>query len=292
MSANITTTTIQSEAKDEFGSSTCKDVVTTSFIDDGTVVCGDYNHQSISDSLPIVDQSLKDFFLKPYFVGNFDWTTSNTEGTQISTNSIASLLNGNTIWTNKMSGYNLKRGTAVLRVQLNANPFQQGKLLINFLPCATQFATYDPSYVAMHNAKLTTRRMTPCLEIDCRDTTGILTIPYVAPTHWYCATMNTYDWGSYYISVLSPLLTGASGSTKVSVSVWLHFEDFEFAGPLVPQSHGGKKKYSAKSFSRDNASEEADSSTLSELLHSGSTLAGSFSAVPSLAPLADRKSVV
>ena len=133
------------------------------------------------------------------------------------------------IWANKISGYNLIRGTAVLKVVVNAQPFQAGRLLIHFLPQEQNFAVYSGLYEALHNYSLVTKTQQPCIEMDIQDGTCTLEAPCVSPVLWFSRT-NPFDWGSFYITVLSPV--ASTVATTVTVRVFLYFKDFECAAPI------------------------------------------------------------
>jgi hypothetical protein len=267
--------------------------VTTTFTDDAAIVEKSLGATPIMDDLSVRGQSIVDFMAKPYYVGSYVWDTTEVQGTLLTgaSFSISSLLSTNTHWANKIQGFNLVRGTACVRVQINANPFQQGKLLCHFLPCEKQITAIDPSYVAMHNIDIATKKQQPNLEIDCRDAVGVMHIPYITPSNWYNVKADSYDWGTFYISVLSPLETGSAGETTVDVSVYVYFEDFELSAPMVPQTFKApKRKYAARTVSKkDVASGELEgmgAKPISSALRQVGSAANSLSSIPLLAPVA------
>jgi hypothetical protein len=130
--------------------------------------------------------------------------------------------------------------------------------------------------------------MTPCIEVDCRDSGAIFKIPYISPTNYLCPTGITrfnYDWGTIFLDVLAQLRTGSGGDTSVDYSLYLHFEDFELAGPTVPQSKGASKRYSAKAI---NAEDRALSGgKITQGLSLAAKISSSLSVIPVLAPLTE-----
>lgn len=259
---------------------------TTTFVEDGVAVEVDYNSAKITNAVPVRDQALRDFMAKPLRVWSGSWSTTDVQNTDLILASgsatkidIATTLTAQTYWANKIQGFQLLRGTAVLRLVINANPFQAGKLLMHFLPNYANIAPIDASYGYMHNVTLAAKRMQPCVELDCRDAVAILKIPYVAPTYWYDVKSLQYDWGSVWVSVLAPLKVGGAGETTVDYTLYLSFEDFELGAPLVPQSN---KKFSA------TTSKEAvglSEGPLTKGLGIASTIAGALGSVPTLGPL-------
>ncbi len=208
---------------------------TTSFVEDSSVRVSERRNELIiprSLAPPSYDdQTIKTFLAKPNNVATGLWAQASAAGAVLSTSSILTLLNSKTIWTNKLSGFRFFRATAVLRVQINAQPFHQGRLILSLLPIAANMPT---AYVNWHTANLACHTLLPNVEVDCRDASCELRIPYVAPTTYASIVDGYWDWGTYYLSVLSPLLAGDASS--VEYSVWLSFEDAEFAGPINPQS--------------------------------------------------------
>lgn len=271
----------------------CHDTLaTTSFLDSGNVVRGSYDSSVLEDEISMKYESVTDFLSKPLCVNTFAWSTGNIKNTLISSFDVAAIIQGNTQWKNKLQGFSLLRGVACLRIQVNANPFQQGKLLIHFLPGEVNITTVDSSYVAMHNALIANKRMQPCVEVDCRDAVGVLEVPYIAPDNWYNLGAGvSRTWGTFYISVLSPLAVGAAGETTVDVSCYMYLCDAEVAAPLVPQMAGGpKRKFKAKTVGRkDIEAQEADALEMKPLsagLKTAAKVAGVLGEVPMLSSVA------
>jgi hypothetical protein len=175
--------------------------------------------------------SIAEFMRKPYEIFSGTWTTADVATTQLTTALVESYLTSVTQWANKLQGFENVRGTAVLRLVLNASPFQQGRLIMTFVPCSASISTNS-----WRNRNLTSATQLPNVEIDCRDGDGILKIPYIAPTDWYNLKNAGIGWGRFTVTVLSDLFTGAAGETSAFYSLYLYFEDFELSAPLVAQS--------------------------------------------------------
>lgn len=282
----------------------CDNTATTTFVDDGSVVVADYSKKIENDTLKIEMQSICDFLAKPYVLSSFDWSTSNLSNSVIYSIAIGKLLNsGVTIanplqipyWYDKIKGFGLIRGTFVIRVTLNANPFQAGALLGHFLPLESTITPLDPSYVKMHNLNLTTKTQQPNFFMTCEDSSAVMEIPYVSPTNWYAFTdgpvgnsTKRFDWGTFYLSVLSQLAVGSGQDTTVPISVYGYWRDVELAAPLVPQSRNPAAKYKAKTVKRSGPSlsdKEAKPGPISQGLKGASMLSGALSTIPPLYPV-------
>lgn len=235
----------------------------------------------MSDDFAIKDQSLRDFLAKPQLLYNSTWTTSDTDNLQLYNFSIANLIETTSYWANKVQGYNLYRGTAVITLIMNANPFQQGKLLMHFLP----YTATSGTDFSLHNVLKSSKRMQPCVELDCRDSGAVLKIPYITPFNFYNRAMAIGDWGNVYLSVFARLKTGAAGETDVGYSLYMHFEDFELAAPILPQSNASRKKYSSKTVARGEH-HVLSGGVISKGLGLAAVVADTVSVIPQLTPLA------
>lgn len=208
---------------------------TTLFVNDGNEKIQEVRPTSLDSELAVGkgdDNSIALFMAKPVQIDAFNWTSSDTKNSNIATYRVSDYLTGGStpaVWYNKISGYNLMRGTAVFRIILNAQPFQAGRLLVHFLPNEKNFTDFGDMYVKMHNYSLVNKTQHPNVELDIQDGNATIKIPYVAPALWYSRDAG-YDWGTLYIDVLSTLRSASS--TSVNATVYLHFEDFELAAPI------------------------------------------------------------
>lgn len=262
---------------------------TTTFTSDGNEVAQTFTVPTPLSSVEVRDQALRDFMEKAVLIYTGTWQhASNINAllpiyTGAATRlDVATCLLANSIWANKIQGFQLVRGTVVFRLVLNASPFQAGRLLLHFLPCCKDFDAVDASYLAMHNATLGGKTQQPCVELDCRDSVAILKIPYCTPSTWYDIKNANYDWGTLFLSVLSPLQVGTGQVDGVDYSLYVSFEDFEMAAPLVPQS---KKKFSSSN-KMDSEAEAMSEGPITKGLSVVSTIASALTAVPVLAPIA------
>lgn len=215
----------------------CDASATTCFVENDTVVRQNFTTTNIPDPIEVKLMDIRDFLAKPILITTISWTTGNAFNSNLwATNSIT-ILNSTTAWTHKFEGFGLLRGTLVIRLKLNANPFQSGLLLLHFLPCDNSQNTYDASggYSAMHNANMITKLQQPHVEINCRDAVAEMRVPYITPSSYYDVKSQAYDWGAFWLDVLSPLVTGASGENAVNISIYAYWEDVELAAPMVPQ---------------------------------------------------------
>lgn len=246
---------------------------------------------------PYDSYDIKDFLAKPTRVAAGTISTADAANTQIYTTSIATAMEANSLWYRKLAGYNLIRATAIVKVQINANMFQQGRLLLGFLPCYRHYAAYNNAFDGMHNLNLAQKTQQPCVELDIQDSVMEMKIPYVTPYYYYDRTSTLFDWGSIFLSILSPLRTGAAGETTIGYTVWLSFENVELAAPIFgPESSGGgSSKIASKRTNTKLQSEAKDiqsKGSVTTTLETLSSAAGMLSGVPVIGALAGTASAV
>lgn len=177
--------------------------------------------------------TIKQFLERPYEYLDDSWAQASSANTDLEAFSIAGMLLTNNAWLNKIAGYNLIRGTCVIRIQINANPFQQGRLRLHFIPGASEVV-----YSGSRNQLLIQKTQHYGVDLDCRNTEAVLRIPYVTPYHYYDLNAGLGDWGNVYLTVLSPLaMDPATSSTTVQYTIWTSFEDFEVAAPVPVIAH-------------------------------------------------------
>lgn len=208
----------------------------TAFQEDGAVVSG--TTRSVPSMLdlgpPAYDQNqIADFLSKPIMIAQGNLSTSSSVGTQIAAGTIANSLTSNALWVDKIKGYNLIRATAHIKVVVNANPFQAGRLLLTFLPCFDIYSVPEKRMRFRTLAQMTTQ---PNVELDVQDSSCELAIPYVTPFPYYEVMSQIYDWGEWRLFLLSPLNTGATGPSTAPYAVFLWFDDVQLAAPVFPQS--------------------------------------------------------
>jgi hypothetical protein len=99
-----------------------------------------------------------------------------------------------------------------------------------------------PKYSKMHNFDLCQKTQHPNVELDISETSCELQIPYITPSSYYDLDDERYDWGTYYLDVLSALKVGSGSPLDVEYSVFMSFKDLELSAPVfIPESgHPGK----------------------------------------------------
>lgn len=244
-----------------------------------------------SSTTGYLDQGIKSFMEKPVAVRTGSITPANLANSLVFRFSISAELLANTIWSNKIEGFMNMRGTAKIRLQLNANPFQAGRLMMCYIP---QYE-HSPRSFAPHQNSLTAKSQLPHVEMSLQDTECELIVPYIAPTTHFNRITGYYDWGTVFCYVYSPVAVGSGGNTQVTYTAWLSFEDFELQVPIFPQSRGFSvkskkdviKKYRINAIKSNIDSEVNEGKgPVSSVLANVSSIASTLYSIPMLAPIA------
>lgn len=265
----------------------CDPAKTTCFVEAEAIVKSSMAMPKMPSKIETRFETIKDFLAKPYLVGNVQYSTSTAANGNLLTLPIGNLLSTTSYWADKIRGFNLFRGTFVLRVQVNANPFQAGRLLIHYLPCYTQYVLIDNNYTQKVNANLLAKFQHPCIELDMRETAAIFKIPWIAPTEYFDLKNQLFDWGTVFVDAVTPLLIGGSAPKNyVEVNFYGYWEDVELAAPSVPQA-GSKDKVRRRKdvLTQDVESKEAEMGPISKGLSGVATVANALSNIPVLAPI-------
>lgn len=183
--------------------------------------------------MPFDANEIADFLAKPYIVASGTIATTDAANASITSFAIGAQLTANTLWKNKWEGYKLIRADAVIKLVVNANPFQAGRLISTFIPAYTHLTAGEQAARNVNLAQVTTQ---PNVELNIADSSSEMRIPYVAPTNYYDLVTGYIDWGTYFLRVLSPLVTGSGGETSFPYQIFLSFENVELAAPIFPES--------------------------------------------------------
>lgn len=257
----------------------CDPHQTTCFVENESIVESNLKDVKISNNYEIRCDTIKDFLARPYLLTSFQWTSASAENANLYAFDIGALLTTVTAWADKIKGFELVRGTFHCRIQINASPFQAGRLLIHTLPNYSNRTTIDSTYPARYNTYLVQKFQHPHIELDCRDGVAILSIPYISPAPYF-DRLEGYDWGRIFVDVVSPFASGAAGILNAEVTIFGYWSNFEMSAPLVPQS-SKKEKLTAKKGKSLEEKEEGPGPVQKGLMAT-SIISGALSKIPDL----------
>lgn len=216
---------------------------TTNIVNDAEVVHGAINKHVFMDNglasnaQTTTPQTIKSFLAKPFPVQQGVLSSSDNSSTFSAFDPIAGVLS-NPIYKNKIDGHLAFRATTLVRLQVNAERFQQGRYILAFLPFNTSTYTAGSFFQKMHTVSKTTVTQLPHIEIDLAcDTEAVLEIPYVSPASHYSILDSRFSVGTVFLYPYIPLTTGSSGSTSCEYTIWVSYKDVDLAGPTVHQSN-------------------------------------------------------
>lgn len=259
---------------------------TTQFLNEETVTVVTRDKlKTIPESLTLAtrvgyDQGLHEFLAKPVELINFVWTGGTAAGASLGNTDLPEDALSNGVYSEKIRGFLGFRGTAVLRLQVNGNKFQQGRLLMVFVPQGQVSGVLPGERIR----SLMAATQLPRVELDLStDTEVVMEIPYISPTPFYNMQSGDGPMGRVYVLVYSPLLYG-TGSSSAGVTLWCHFEKTELVAPAFWAQSGRPSRRKI-----DNSEKELQGMGIKPLsagLAFASKAAASFAYVPTLSSIA------
>jgi hypothetical protein len=162
---------------------------------------------------------------RPYKILGVTWKTTDVQLTELFAIDFPDTLFAQPGIRQKLEGFALFRAGLQIRVQTNAQPFQQGRMLIVFVPYRSMM-TNNPSSVR------TLQGLTgyPHIDLDLADTqNAVLDIPFIAPVSHLNLNDRIWSIGTVYGFVYSPLAGGSE--TEIDCTVWSRFTDVDVQMP-------------------------------------------------------------
>lgn len=185
--------------------------------------------KSISDG---VNHDIKDFLARPRLIHNFGWNTTDAIGDSIFNVTLPDGIITDRIFAAKVAGFAYMRATVVVRMMVNTQRFQAGRLMMTWMPLAKQNQTKfnDTKFLCYYSQR-------PRVEFDAAtDTEVIMRIPYVHPALAFDLTSGVNSAGRLDVVVYGALTSGTARA-----NLYYSFEDVELAyatepGPFIAQS--------------------------------------------------------
>lgn len=134
-----------------------------------------------------------------------------------------------TMYAEKVKGFLSFRARMMITLQVNANRFSQGRLILGYMPAATIKNAYP------YNRLLNLQQVTalPHVELDIGTKSSCsIDIPFVNNLLYYdlsTSAANATDCGAFFVYVYSPYDPGSG--TNADYTVWANFEDIDISIP-------------------------------------------------------------
>jgi len=236
------------------------------------------------------DMSVEEFLMKPIIVGSGSLATTDNPSS-FPNIPVPSTLYAYSQIFDKLKGSMIARFDMEFTLQVNANPFQQGRYMLTYLPIGgtcSNSQTSD-SWNAMHKFSPTQRTQLSHVEIDLACQTSVkFTVPFTSIHNGYYVDANSsfeFDAGFIQIIPYVSLSTGSGGSSSASYTLWASLKNVKRAIAVIPQSG---KAYS-KSKSSNSSMQEAQKAGVGPIETTArqvSKVAGYLTAVPLLSEFA------
>lgn len=172
------------------------------------------------------EHGIKDFLSRPIPVFSGTWTTAQAVNTIIPSSPLTfpQVIWTQNMWGNKLRGFRFLRATLNFQIQVNASPFDQGRLLAFWSPFDAERDDLRPIY------SRTNWTGYPCVEVDAgNQMTAELRIPYVSPFSAIDLTQPNQPYGLFRLGVLSPF--NSANDTSVDITVYLWLSDIDVSIP-------------------------------------------------------------
>jgi len=192
--------------------------------------------------------SVVTFLKRPQLVSSFQWSPSASRSQNILT------LQGSattpfrvpfslmtTMYKNKLDGFTSFRATCVLSLEINAQPFQCGRLILVAVPMPQLLL--DRAKFILSNVTLAQTVNHVQMDIN-KQSVVLLRVPFLSPFNSYDLINAQYDWAQIAVLVYSPL--NEVEAVPLSCELWSWFEDIELGAPtsgvcpIPAQEQGGK----------------------------------------------------
>ncbi|AAF00473.1 capsid protein precursor, partial [Triatoma virus] len=196
-------------------------IITEQLIGDSPQPSGDV--RSVSDART---HSIIDFLERPQFIGSFLWNTSDIENKEIFSLKLPDALMSPMI-REKLSGFTSFSASTVFHIQVNAHPFQCGRLVLAAVPVPDILPLHRLNMLSFDVSNVITL---PHVQLDIsKETEVLLKIPYVSPFVQYDLVTKFTPWAAFLAHVYAPLNTPSAASLQVNV--FAHFEDIKLGFP-------------------------------------------------------------
>nr|WPR17564.1 MAG: structural polyprotein [Pseudoscorpian dicistrovirus] len=234
---------------------------------------------------------IKGFLSRPVEIYRFDWLTTQTEGHDLILSNSAHTA-GITLpndWfaqpmiSEKLKGFTFIRCDIIVRVQVNAQPFNAGRLILWFDPLTDNYKINKQISNISHFGGITGYSH---VDLDLSESTAVeLRIPYIGTVSHFNLITGNGGLGNARAMVYSPLRGGAD----CDGTVWIYAENIDVQMPTGMRAHIFNSKlnppYPTYSVTAQVKSErkKAAKGTVETLANTVSTVASAVGKIPGLA---------
>jgi len=185
--------------------------------------------------------TLKGFLGRPFLFRTGTWGKGSGRGAPLASFELPAIWVRQPYIKEKLAGFRFLRCTFHIELQVNAQPFNAGGLLMNFHPLESQ-NTVKPS----NDVHLAGKMGKPYVVYRCnQDTSCRLKVPFFPIISHYDLTYAYGNAGVVRIEVLSPL----TGADDVDYAIWIWADDIDITLPTgAAQSGNASELFNVKDF--------------------------------------------
>jgi len=204
---------------------------------------GDSNHSNvIAKTLQMPDKflescddglnhSIVSFLQRPIDVSTKEWKTTHGQGICLDEFKIPECLVSKPMYKRKLDYMLGLRCDVQIRVQVNAQPFHAGRLLLVWIPFTQSLSNRTQYYMCQTEDGLVPWTGCPHVDLDLSNQTeATLTIPYISPRTYYDLPNQLGNFGEFKLVVYSPLVDVVS-SGVVEYTIWMNMCNVTVAFP-------------------------------------------------------------
>lgn len=178
--------------------------------------------------------SVVSFLRRPQLLSTFRWQSSAARSSNLFTPGgradgllvPTGLFSNRTMVARKLDGFTSFKATCVLKLQINSQPFQCGRLLMAAAPMPGLLGNRR-QFIFSH---VSNAQNLNHVQMDiAKDTEVELRIPFISPYNCFDLIDGKFDWAEVRILVYSPL--NMVGGGCLQCLVYGHFEDIEMGAP-------------------------------------------------------------
>lgn len=183
----------------------------------------DFVSQQHTDSMT---HSVISYLQRPQLLYQGEWKTSDARHSKIGNELMVPESLFTTMTKQKLEGFTSFRATAVIRVQVQSQPFMAGRLLLVAAPMPELLGTRT-AWLLNHVSRCQPLNH---VEMDISKETEVqLRIPFISPYNSYDLISSLWSWARVRCMVYSPL--NMANASPVNVIFWGHFEDIDLGAP-------------------------------------------------------------
>lgn len=211
----------------------------TTFDDDKAVIQEHFPAENIlsgqrfGQHSDMMQHSVISFLERPQVIESVTWT-ANMDRNKILFDKYVPDLAFTTMVRNKLDGFTSFRATCVVRLQVNAQPFQGGRLIMSAIPMPTLINPRD-DYIRQN---VTLLQAVNNVQLDISKQTEVtLRIPFISPFNSYDLIHGQYPWARVIVAVYGPL--NQVSNPDLQVLMWAHFEEISMGAPTSAKQQSG-----------------------------------------------------